>query len=63
MSRVTVTLTREQWEAIWRCAGCAADTYDDALIVLGSDSRVQALNRGMRALEAAVFAPRKKRAA
>jgi len=56
VSKITVTLTREQWLAIWRCAGCASDTYDDAIAVLGSDSRVQALNRGMDKLEAALFA-------
>jgi hypothetical protein len=58
-----VTLTREQALAIWRCAGCAADTYDDALAVLGEPSRVQALNRGMAALESAIFRPTRKKAA
>jgi hypothetical protein len=63
VSRVTIELTREQALAIWRCAGCAADTYDDALTVLGDPSRVQALNRGMAALESAIFRPKRKRAA
>lgn len=44
---VTVTLTEPQWLAIESAANCAADTYDDALAVLGSPSRVRALNRGL----------------
>jgi len=55
VSKLTVTLTREQWLAIWRCAGCASDTYDDAIAVLGSPARVAALNRGMTELERVVF--------
>ena len=58
MSKVTVTMTREQLLAIWRCAGCAADTYDDALAVLGHARRVDALNAGMEIMSAALFGKR-----
>ncbi len=58
MSKVTVTMTREQLLAIWRCAECAADTYEDALAVLGHAQRVHALNAGMAIVSAALFGRR-----
>lgn len=55
MSRkITVTLTEEQWLAIESCAECAANTYNDALAVLGAPARVHALTRGLRTLRDAL---------